>query len=656
MLLLPWLLAGPGPAQPKVYEPKKPVILAGMSSQLPNPADSLYSDLPLGALYSAKSTTFRVFAPTAERVQLNLYSTPVGGEARRLPLERNADGTWETSLAGDLQNHYYTYSAAGPTADFHPEREVPDPYSRCVTACDGRTMIFHDQTPVADRPKFPNEEAVVYEMHLRDFTIDPDSGVQRRGKYLGLTEAGTHLTGHPDIATGLDHLSELGVNTVQIMPFSEFASDEANDVYGWGYDPALYQTPDGWYASERLDGSRVREAKQMVDALHKRGIRVVMDIVLNHTDDGLRQRAGAFETLAPGYYYRRRPDGRYFDGAACGNEIRSEAPMVRRFLKDTVKHWVQEYKVDGFRFDLMGLMDKQTAQDLVRELHQIDPNLLLYGEPWAAGETPIEVLGKGSQRNLSFGVFNDNFRDALKGSVFQPRDQGFLQNGGQAEAIRRGIAGSIEDFAAHPVESLNYMECHDNHTLWDRLELSTSHDAGIRDDDRKAMDRLAAAILFTSQGIPFLQSGQEMLRTKHGEDNSYNKPDSLNMIRWRQKFENRAMVEYYRGLIALRKSHPMFRLARAEEVRSALKFQPSPAQTIAYLLTDPTGRDSWKRAQVFFNASAREQTLTVPAGDWNIYVSSQSAGPAPLKPSRVFLKNGRLRVPGRSAVVLGESR
>lgn len=653
----PLLLPAPPALPGDTFTPgNDEVVITAPPPQLSHPADKFFSEQPLGALYAPDSTTFRVFAPTASKLQLNVYNTPQGGEARKVELKRNGDGTWEANVAGNLQGSYYTYQAAGDDPGFHFEREIPDPYSQCVTACDGRSMILNDQTPVADRPNFPQQDAILYEMHLRDFTIDPDSGVQRRGKYLGLTEGGTTLTGHPDVKTGLDHISELGVNAVQIMPFSEFASDEKNDNYGWGYDPALYQTPDGWYTSERLDGSRVREAKQMVDALHKRGIRVVMDMVLNHTDEGLRQRGNAFEGLVPGYYYRRRKDGSNFDGAACGNEIRSEAPMVRRFIKDTLKHWVKDYKVDGFRFDLMGLMDKQTAKELTQELRQLDPNLLIYGEPWAAGETPIEVLGKGSQKGLGFGVFNDNFRDSLKGSVFQPREQGFIQSGARTDAIRKGIAGSIDDFTAGPNETINYAECHDNHTLWDRLQLSTENDPKISDADRKAMDRLAAAVLFTSQGIPFIQSGQEMLRTKHGDDNSYNKPDSVNMIRWDQKLENRDTVGYYQGLIGLRKNHPMFHLATAEEIRKGLKFQDSPSKTISYTLTDPTGRDSWKRAQVVFNPSATALDLPVPAGNWRIYVDGQNAGNQPVANSAVKLENGRLKVPPRTAVVLGEAR
>jgi pullulanase len=644
------------PAPAPVARDTDPVV-AAKPSQASHPADKYYSEQPLGAIYSPESTTFRVFAPTADALKLNLYPCPVGGEKRALDLKRNADGTWEGKVEGDLKNSYYTYSAAGPDPGFHPERELPDPYGECVTACDGRTVIVSDHTPIAPRPNFPAQDAIIYEMHLRDFTADPDSGVQQRGKYLGLTETGTRLTAHPEIKTGLDHLTELGVNTVQIMPFNEFASDELHDKYGWGYDAALYNTPDGWYATERLDGSRVKETKQMVDSLHKRGIRVVMDMVLNHTDDGLRKRAGAFEGLVPGYYYRRRPDGSNFDGSGCGNEIRSEAPMVRRFIKDSVKHWVKNYQIDGFRFDLMGLMDKQTMTELTKELHSVDPNLLIYGEPWAAGETPIEVTGKGSQKGLGFGVFNDNFRDSLKGSVFRPEEQGYIQNGGKVDAIRKGIAGSIDDFAAAPVETINYVECHDNHTLWDRLVNSTKSDSSVSDADRKAMDKLAAAVLLTSQGIPFFQSGQEMLRTKHGDDNSYDKPDSVNMIRWNQKLQNKDVVDYYGGLVSLRKAHPMFHLATADEVRKSLKFLSNlPNGAIGYSLTDPTGKDSWGRSTVLFNPSASAIQVQIPAGQWQLFVDGSKAGNSPIAGSAATLSGTTVKVPPRTAVVLGEKR
>ncbi|MBM3465052.1 MAG: hypothetical protein FJX76_23375, partial [Armatimonadetes bacterium] len=448
----------PRPALTGEVEPEK-------GKQLPHPADPIVCDQPLGALFTPDATTFRVWAPTADKLTLRLYEAPEGGNPRLIEMKKHPrDGSWEAVVPGACKGMYYTYSAAGSDPGFNPSIEIVDPYARAVTAFDGRAIVVDDHTPVAPRPQFPAQDAIIYEMHIRDFTIDPDSSVQQRGKYSGVAESGRTLFGRPDIPTGLDHLTELGVNAVQIMPFTEFASDEKADRYGWGYDAIHYNTPDGWYASDRTNDSRVRESKQMIDALHRRGIRVIMDAVYNHTVEDIKKRAYSFEALVPGYYYRRHLDGSYWNGSACGNEVRSEAPMARRFIKDSVKQWVTDYQVDGFRFDLMGLIDLQTMKELTRELHAIDPNLLIYGEPWAAGDTPIDVTNKGKQRGLGFSVFNDHFRDALKGSVFDARDRGFVQDGSHRDEVRRGIQGSINDFADAPTESLNYVECHDNHT------------------------------------------------------------------------------------------------------------------------------------------------------------------------------------------------
>ncbi|MEW6732372.1 MAG: type I pullulanase [Acidobacteriota bacterium] len=625
--------------------------------QLAHPADTVVCTQPLGALYTPTATTFRVFAPTASKVKLRLYQTPIGGTAEVIEMKKNSDGSWETDVASDCQGRYYTYSAEGSDPSFNPARELIDPYARAVTAHDGRAIVVHDTTAIAPRPQFEPAEAIIYEMHIRDFTIDPDCGIQRRGKYLGITEAGTNLYGRPDIATGLDHLSELGINTVQIMPISEFHSDEVNDQYGWGYDSVHFNTPDGWYATERLDGRRVSEVKRMIDALHKRGIRVVLDVVYNHTLEAIGKRVYSFEGLVPGYYYRRKQDGSYWNGSGVGNEFRSEAPMARRFIIDSVKLWVTEYQVDGFRFDLMGLIDLETMTQLVQQLREIDANLLIYGEPWSAGDTPIEITNKGKQRGRRFAVFNDHFRDALKGGVFKPREQGFVQAGINIDQVKRGILGSIDDFTTAPIESINYVECHDNHTLWDRLIISTYDDSNITDADRRAMNKLSAAIIFTSQGIPFFQSGQEILRSKGGDENSYNKPDAVNMIRWQQKVTNYDLFLYYRGLIALRKAHRMFRLTTAADVRAAIQFlDPLPARTLGYLLTDVTGKDSWQRALMLFNADKEAHEFTIPVGHWQIYVDDRQASTTPLAASRALIQEKIVRVPARSALVLGEAR
>ncbi|HZF37485.1 MAG TPA: type I pullulanase [Blastocatellia bacterium] len=633
------------------------------SNQLSHPADNIFSTEPLGAIYTPEQTIFRVWAPTAGKVTLKLYDSPSGGRPRLLSMSRHRDGTWSAMLLGDWRGIYYNYSAGGRDPRFDLARELIDPYARAVTAHNGRAIVVRDETPVADRPAFPISEAIIYETHVRDFTIDPDSGIQRRGKYLGLTEAGAHLTGRSDIATGLDHLVEMGVNVVQLQPISEFANDEPNDRYGWGYDVVHHNSPDGWYATERYDASRVAEVKRMIDALHRRGIRVTLDVVFNHTFEAApKHRIYSFEGLVPGYYYRMKHDGGYWNGSGTGNEFRTEAPMARRYIIDSVKYWVNEYKVDGFRFDLLGLIDLETFREVVRELRAIDPNLLIYGEPWAGGATPIEINGKGAQRGGGWAIFNDHFRDVLKGNVFEARATGFIQSGFNVDEVKKGIRGAVDDFADSPLEAVNYVECHDNHTLWDRLLISTADDATVTAADRRAMDKFAAAIIFTSQGIPFIQSGQEFLRTKGGDHNSYDKPDSVNMMRWREKADQHDVVEYYRGLIELRRAHPLFRLETADEARDALKFLddqlgvPVPEGCIGFLIEDGAGRDEWSRALVLLNPQAKVVEFAIPEGEWKIFGDAMRAGNSELRQSAAKLSAGRALVTARSALILGEPR
>jgi pullulanase len=630
---------------------------------LAHPADRFISTEPLGALYGEEQTTFRVWSPTAAQITLRLYAAPTGGEPEIIKLKKDDDGSWGATVKGDLKGAYYTYTAEGDDPRFDPARELLDPYARAVTSHRGRAIVVHDTTPVADRPTFPMADAVIYEMHVRDFTIDPDSGVQRRGKYLGLTEAGTHLTNRFDIPTGLDHLTELGVNVVQLMPISEFRTNESEDLYGWGYDVVHHNSPDGWYATERFDARRVSEVKRMIDALHRRGIRVVLDAVYNHTFEATdKKQVYSFDGLVPGYYYRLRPDGSYYNGSGVGNEFRSEAPMVRRYLIDSVRHWVNEYKVDGFRFDLLALTDHETMLQIVQELREIDPHILLYGEPWAGDASPIELNGKGRQWGRGWAVFNDDFRDALKGRVFDARATGFIQAGVETGAVKAGVRGAVDTFAAAPLEAINYVECHDNHTLWDRLTISTVDNAAVTDADRRAMDKLAAAALFTSQGVPFIQCGQEWLRTKGGHHNSYIQPDAVNMIRWRQKAENYDVFAYYRGLIQLRLAHRLFRYRTAQSVQQAVKFLddhlkiPVPPGCVAYQIEDIRGGDEWRRALVLLNANAGEAAFTVPPGAWKIYGDARQVGCVPFTSSVSRLAETVAVVAPRSALILGERR
>ncbi|MBI4854709.1 MAG: type I pullulanase [Acidobacteria bacterium] len=639
--------------------PKKYGKTGQLSKQLPHPGDGFICTQALGAIYTPQATTFRVFAPTANQIILNLYQKPIGGQAEHFSLAKHpTDGSWEISVKKDCLSYYYTLTAKGDDPGFNSERELIDPYARAVTSHNGRAIVALETFSIYPRPKFSPSDAIIYELHIRDFTIDPDSSIQKRGKYLAFTETNTHLFNHSEILTGLEHLSELGINTVQLMPIGEFQTDESSDQYGWGYDTVHINSPDGWYATERFDSRRIKEVKQMVDALHRRGIKVILDVVFNHTFEALNKRIYSFDGLVPGYYYRRKPDGTYWNGSGVGNEFRSESPMGRRFIIDSVKYWVNEYNIDGFRFDLLGLIDLETVIKLTEELRSIDPNLLIYGEPWAGGETPIEITYKGKQREQGFAVFNDHFRDALKGSVFNARERGFIQSGHNIERVKHGIKGAIEDFTSYPSEVVNYVECHDNHTFADRLLLSTLDDGLVSDLERKAMNKLGAAIILTSQGIPFLQSGQEFARSKRGLDNTYNKPDSINMLRWKDKLINKDLFDYYQGLIALRKAHPMFRLHSAIQIKNSIKFLDSDfglvleENTIGYLLVDVTGKDTWSEALVLFNASSKAEDFPIPNKHWEIFVDNKQASLLPIEKSLVKISRNMATVPARSAAII----
>lgn len=624
-------------------------------------ADGIFSSRPLGAIYSPEKTTFRVWAPTASHLTLHLYQSPAGGKPTLVAPSRNEDGTWEATIQDDLLGAYYTYTAAGEDPRFNPRRELIDPYAHCVTGPGGRGIVVSDHTPVADRPRFPKSEAIIYELHLRDFTIDPDCGIQRRGKYLGLVEPGTRLTGRTDIFTGIDHISELGVNVVQLMPVSEFYNNKSEDRYGWGYDVVHHNSPEGWYATERFDARRISELKRLIDAFHRRGIRVTVDVVFNHTFESILQnRVFSFDGLVPGYYYRLKPDGSYWNGSGTGNEFRTEAPMARRYIIDSLKLWMTEYKVDGFRFDLLGLIDRETLRQIALELRQIDPGVLIYGEPWAGGATPIDVSHKGAQRGIGWSVFNDHYRDALKGNVFHAREPGFVQYGVHSIGVRLGICGGIDDFADSPLESINYVECHDNHTIWDRLMISTIDDARVTDADRRAMDKLAAVALFTSQGIPFLHAGQEFLRSKGGDHNSYDKPDSINMVRWRDKAAHLDVFRYYQGLIALRKAHPLFRLETGDQVREAIAFLEeidslrARSGFIGFMIQDIAGSDTWSRAIVLLNSNSRTIPVELPEGNWQLFGDAREISLTPLQIFSEMREGGAVSVPPRSALILGE--
>jgi pullulanase len=480
------------------------------------------------------------------------------------------------------------------------------------------------------------EDRIIYEMHVRDFTIDPNSGVNAGGLYLGWTQPDTRLVGDPSIRTGVDHLAELGVTDVQIMPVQDFANDEAARAYNWGYITSAFFSPEGMYATNISNESRIYELKALIAALHQRGIGVIMDVVYNHTSD-----SAPFFNIVPDYYYRRLADGSLADGSGCGNEFRSEAPMVRKYILDSLKYWVREYGVDGFRFDLMALIDRDTMTDIVSEMHAINPSIIIYGEPWAASDSPLaDKSDKTALLQIPAGAFNDDFRNALKGQPDGP-DPGFIQDGSNREALEQAMM--VSDWYASPGQSINYMTCHDNLVLWDKLKLSMP---GADDDLLKRTAKIGYLILITSQGVPFMQGGEEFGRSKGGDGNSYVSPDSVNEVDWSLKAKNHDLFTYVRDLIALRKAHPLFRLRTRDDIRGRLKFLPTDTG-LAYEI-DGSGvpDETWSAALVVVNPdNTNPMSFALPGGDWEAACDANGA-------TMGDTVNGTISIPAKSGLVL----
>jgi pullulanase len=630
------------------------VWVAGAGSRLVSVRDVLldrdryFEQAVLGYTYTCEHTTFRVFAPTAAGVQV-IIADEVKGDRGLIAQEmtRKVTGVWEASVPGNHDCKYYAYRLTG--IGFNPLDEVGDVYAACAQGLSPRTLIV--DMAKTDPPGFREQrytnppspvDAVVYEMHVRDFSIARNSGVKTPGKFLGVAEAGTRLQGDASISTGLDHLAELGVTHVQLMPVSDFDNHEdRNDEYHWGYMPVYFSSPEGWYATEFIGPARVRELKAAIHALHERGIGVIMDVVYNHT-----AKVSPFERLVPHYYYRKTPSDRFSNGSGCGNEFMSEAPMARKFMIDSLKMWVQEYRVDGFRFDLMGLHDLETMKQIKAELSAIRPDIFLWGEPWTGGSTPLKpVTGKEQVRGTGIACFNDAFRDAIKGD----RDggsPGFVQTGDRKEIVRLGLEGAIHDWAIGPAECVNYFECHDNLTTWDKLLQSCPE---ANEAYLEQLARFAAMLLFTAQGAAFMQAGQEFGRSKRGHCNTYNLPDAVNQIDWSLKKRRATLCEYYRGLIALRKAHPAFRLKTREEVESRVWFGDTPHErSMAHIIHSADLKDETAQAIVMLY-NAHHDNLDFPLGDgvWSIHADARQAGLEPLGTVQ-----HRVTVPSHSGMIL----
>ena len=609
----------------------------------------IYDGTDLGLTYSKSGSLFRIWSPVCEKARLLLYRDGEKGEpVRTIDLEKGRGGTWFIKLKGDLKGEFYTFRVmiSGKWLN-----EVADPFAKAVGMNGKRAMVvdLKDTNPtgwaVDKSPAFSKQnratDAIIYELHIRDASIAANSGIKHPGKYLGLAELGTKS--NDGLSTGLDHLKELGVTHIHLLPFFDYNSvDESQPgkaQYNWGYDPLNYNAPEGSYATNASDGvTRIRELKQMVQQFHRNGLRVVMDVVYNHT--GVTDESN-FNQLVPGYYYRHKKDGSFSNATGCNNETASEMPMMRKFLLESVIYWVKEYHIDGFRFDLMGVHDIATMNLISEELHKVKPDILLYGEGWTAGESPLPDSLKAIKKNAyllkNIAVFSDDIRDGIKGSVFDINDRGFASGkSGTEESIKFGIVAACDHpqvnlakvnysrafYAREPWNVITYCECHDNNTLWDKLSLSCKD---IPVADREKMQQLALTIVLTSQGIPFLHAGTEFLRTKKGVENSYNSPDSINAIDWSLKKENLWLTSYVEQLIRMRRAHPAFRMATAAMIRANIRFSDNlPPGCIAYSIDGSAAGDSWKKILVAFNGSGKEQTISLPGGGWKKAIGDPS--------------------------------
>ena len=637
-----------------------------------------YSGTDLGAAYTKKATTFKVWAPTASGVAVKLYKTGSSEEKGAQDISTTAmtkgeNGVWSATLEGDKKNLYYTYLVTinGVT------RETADIYAKAAGVNGNRSMVV--DLPSTDPEGWSKDshilyddptDAVVWEVHVKDFSHSEVSGVSMkyRGKYLAFTENGTTLADKGEYSTCIDYLKKLGVTHVQLLPVYDYAtvdeSDTESDEFNWGYDPKNYNVPEGSYSTDPFDGNvRITEFKQMIMALHKAGIGVIMDVVFNHT---FTAEGGWFELTVPGYYYRMKSDGSFSDGSGCGNETASDHLMYRKYMIDSILYWTNEYHIDGFRFDLMGVHDVDTMNEIRKALDTRVNNgkkIILYGEPWTGGDitTKAVTADKSNIQKLDnrVGAFNDEFRDAVKGHVFNALETGFVQEGSFAGSLMAGIKGTTSAGVNQPSQVVSYVSAHDNFTLYDKLVLSVKNDMSYheRDESLVEMNKLAAALVLTSQGISFMQAGEEFARTKDGDENSFISPASLNELDWQHVSEYSDLVSYYQGLIEIRKHFKPFR-DPTTKTGSLMNFIDAGDKVVAYTVENAlTKGKEWSQAALIFNGSQEEKTITLTApeggklpSEWVVVVNKTEAGLNSLG----TIKGNTVTIPPCSAMMLAD--
>lgn len=620
--------------------------------------------------YSPIETKFTLWAPTAEEVRVLLYDSGNEGSAyQTLSLEMGEDGIWNTSIKEDLKGKFYTFNVK---VNGKWLGDTPGIMAKAVGVNGKRAAVIDLRSTDPEgwandvRPLLKDyADIIVYEMHHRDFSLDSVSGIRNKGKFLALTELGT--TTSQGEKTGIDHLKELGVTHVHILPSYDYASvDESKPdkaQYNWGYDPQNYNVPDGSYSTDPYKPDvRIKEFKQMVQALHKAGIRVVLDVVYNHT---FNTEESNFERTVPGYFYRQTKDGKPANGSGCGNETASDCAMMRKYMVESVLYWINEYHIDGFRFDLMGIHDIETMNEIRAAVDKIDPSIFIYGEGWAASAPQLDQEELAMKANIykmpRIAAFSDEMRDGLRGGWDDDRKGAFLiGQPGHEMSIKFGLVGAVkhpqvindsvnyskEPWALQPTQMISYVSCHDDMCLADRLK-ATMPDA--TDEERASLHKLAETFVFTSQGVPFIFAGDEMMRDKKGIHNSYNSPDSINTIDWRNKTIHHDVFDYVRELIALRKNHPAFRMGDADKVRQYMEFLPvEGSNLVAFILKDNANGDSWKNIIVAFNSRKEPAKLSIPAGRYTIVCKDGK-----IKQSGMGQVSGNeIIVPARSAMII----
>lgn len=635
----------------------------------------VYHGNDLGVIYSLEKTTFRIWAPSATELLVRIYDQ--GHEGNLLDTRKmkpDDDGTWLLNLKGDWKNHYYTLQARIGEKWMD---EVPDMYARAVGVNGKRGMIVDlastnpEGWETDNRPPLQSfADMVIWEIHVRDFSIHPSSMAVHKGKFLAFTETGTRSP--EGETTGIDHLKELGITHVHLLPVYDYATVDETRLdepqFNWGYDPQNFNVPEGSYSTNPYDGNlRINEFKKMVQALHNNGIRVIMDVVYNHVYDA---NISSFEQLVPGYYFRLTADGNFSNGSGCGNETASEKTMMRKFIVESVKYWATEYRIDGFRFDLMGLHDIETMNLIRAELNEIDTTIFMYGEGWTAGDTPLPMEKRALKAHAAqlngIAVFSDDIRDAIRGAWWEQDAPGFMTGRKDLEeSIKFGVVASTnhpqidflkvnyskEPYAPSPLQTITYVTCHDNPCLWDKIESTCIN---CTKKDKLDLQKFANAIVLTSQGVPFLHAGEEIVRTKFGEHNSYNLPDSINQLVWHNKSKYKDVFDYYKALLELRKNHPAFRMPTTEMIQKHISFfEFKKPLLVGFHIAENANGDKWKDILVFYNANPKVVEVDLPVGEW-VIVATKDAIIEEGFTTKGFGKDqtGKTMIPPRSIMLL----